>query len=145
MRVDPEKERAKAWHLRLEGHSLSEIARMLGVSAMTVHRDVKWCQENLPGAYEGAAQLREMSLQRLDRQYRQLEPLRESGDVPAHRVSVQIMDTQAKLTGAYAPTQVQATVSVSPAFASALEALATEVDQEAAQIIEGEVVEAEGY
>lgn len=107
--------RVESWKMRIQGWPPYEIAEHFKVSVQTTYADLRWAQENLSSAIDSAEELRRLSLERLDKQYQQLATLRaraeEIGDGP-HRTSVYIMDMQAKLLGAYAPSKVDGSVVV---------------------------------
>lgn len=93
--------RIGVWHLRLQGFVIFEIAKQLGLSTSVVHDDLNWCRQNLAVARDGIEELADLSLERLEMQYRQLAPLREMRNEAGHRLSLNIIDLQAKLMGLY--------------------------------------------
>jgi hypothetical protein len=102
--------RMNVWRLRMQGMMHIDIAEELAVSPQTVLNDLVWILENLPPTYHSAIHFRRISMEQLERMFYQLEPVR---DTPiGSRASVAIKDMQAKLLGAYAPTKVNADLSV---------------------------------
>lgn len=118
--IDPSDEttlrRLKAWKLRLHGYSHEDIADALEVGIATAYRDIRWCIDNLPPAFESAEDFRRISLKRLEQQVTRLITRLQSGasenpDV-TERVLIAVQDTQAKLLGAYAPSRIDSSVTV---------------------------------
>jgi Putative ATPase subunit of terminase (gpP-like). len=95
------KTRVKAWMLRLQGYQPAEIATACRIELPTVYKYLRWARDNLPSAIDGAEDFIRVSYDRLEIQYRQLERGRAEGNELAHRVSVSIIDQQAKLLGIY--------------------------------------------
>jgi transcriptional regulator len=95
--------RLQVWRLRIQGWPYEDIARKLGVTNATVCTDLQWCMKNLPATYDTVADFRVVALRRLE------DWIREADDIS---VRVKLLDTQAKLLGAYAPVRVDAGVQV---------------------------------
>lgn len=141
--------RARVWKMRIMGYSVAEIAEELKCAFGTAHGDIKWCLKNYPPAYESADELRHVSLERLDAQYRRVlsprprydeqanvvgyDPPMERGELIAQRA----LDMMHKLLGAYAPTRVETGVTQrepSPALLGKIEAARAEVKRRAAEL-----------
>jgi len=91
------------------GHSIEQVADLLGISIATAWRDLRWCLDNVPAAYENAEDYRRVSLRRLDEMIRRHQlSTSDAGD----RTILAVADMQAKLLGAYAPSKVDASVTV---------------------------------
>lgn len=93
------KRRIEAWRLRIQGYSAGEVAKKQKVSLAMIYKDWEWGKTHLPVAMANAEDFKHVSLERLEQQYRQLSAARNRADDSAHRVSLAILETQAKILG----------------------------------------------
>jgi hypothetical protein len=100
--ADPEyKARWECYSKRLQGWSVAQLAEEQYCSPQLIYLYLQWCMEQLPALKDFMEEFTTLSLSRLDMQYRQLAIARAKGDVIAHKVSLDIIDQQAKLVGAH--------------------------------------------
>lgn len=96
-----DKKRWEAYSLRIQGFSVNQIAQQYGVSTQLVYAYWDWCSRQLPEVKEYLDDFVNISVQRLEAQYRQLAIARAKGDIIAHKVSADLIDQQGKLLGAH--------------------------------------------
>lgn len=99
--------------MRVDGYTYQQIADLEDMPISLVVNDITWCKDHLPEAYNNAADLRRLSLERADALIQSLIPRARGGNTRAAEVIISIMDYQAKLIGAYAPKQIDNTMQVS--------------------------------
>ncbi len=95
------KKRWEAYSLRVQGFSVNQIAQQFGVSTQLIYVYWDWCSKQLPEVKEYLDDFVNISVQRLEAQYRQLAIARAKGDIIAHKVSADLIDQQGKLLGAH--------------------------------------------
>jgi hypothetical protein len=93
--------RVDAWKLRIQGYRPPDVAAAMGVSEVTVHAWFNWMRENYPLPIASLEDFMRLSISRLEEQYKQLEQGRKNQDPQAQRVSLAIIDQEAKLLGAH--------------------------------------------
>jgi hypothetical protein len=91
--------RYEAWRMRVQGYSAPAIAAQLGVSVVMAYKYLEWVKTEHPEIV--VQDFLQITLERIETQYLQLEPARLRNDVMAHRVSKELMDMEAKLLGMY--------------------------------------------
>ena len=96
-----EKIRWDVYSKRIQGWSVADLAVDYACSPQLIYAYLDWCHEQLPSLKDYLKEFTTLSLQRLDMQYRQLAIARAKGDLLAHKVSLDIVDQQAKLVGAH--------------------------------------------
>jgi len=94
-----EKIRWEAWSLRIQGWSADMIAEKFGRSRQLIYSYWDWCKSQLPYVKDQMEEFQQVSLARLEAQYRQLAILRARGDLLAQKVSMDIIAQQAKILG----------------------------------------------
>lgn len=95
------KKRWEAYSLRVQGFSVSQIAEQFGVSTQLVYAYWDWCSKQQPDVKQYLDDFVNISVVRLEAQYRQLAIARAKGDIIAHKVSADLIDQQGKLLGAH--------------------------------------------
>lgn len=104
-------QRIRCYELRMAGHTITEIARMTGLSRTTVHTRIT---EEVTERVEPWAVLhRQMQLDRIESYLSTLDTQIAAGapGIPRHiEVAIKAMERQAKLLGLDAPAQVEATL-----------------------------------
>ena len=102
--------RAKAFDLRMKGHSFRDIGRELGISHAAAHKHVQKGLENLAKTNEERATfLLLMEGARLDRLHQGCWDAAASGDLQAIDRVLKLMERRAKLFGLDAPNKVAQT------------------------------------
>jgi len=96
-----EKIRWDCYSKRIQGWSVADLAEEYACSAQLIYLYLEWCQEQLPSLKDYLKEFTTLSLQRLDMQYRQLAIARAKGDIIAHKVSMDLIELQSKLTGTH--------------------------------------------
>lgn len=96
-----EKQRWDMFAMRLQGFSVQDIAIEYERSVALIYAYLEWCTKQLPKLKDYMQEFTTISMQRLEAQYRQLAIARAKGDILAHKVSLDIIDQQAKLAGAH--------------------------------------------
>ena len=96
-----ERQRWDAFAMRLQGFSVQDIAMQYDKSVPLIYLYLDWCAKQLPKLKDYIQEFTVVSMQRLEVQYRQLGIARAKGDLLAHKVSLDIIDQQAKLAGAH--------------------------------------------
>lgn len=97
-------------NLRRQGHTIREIAVLLGVSANTVWRDLKTTITDIPR--QEAEELRQQEVQRLDNLQRAIWEKATSGDLQAIDRCVRIIERRCKLLGLDLPPQMNVSAAV---------------------------------
>ncbi len=92
--------RAKVVDLRVEGHSIRDIATKLGCSVGTVHSDLEAVLiRTFDESEDRVRRERELSLRRLDVATKGIMPKVKTGEAEAARALVRIEERRAKLEG----------------------------------------------
>lgn len=104
--------RSNVWRLRVLGYSQTAIATELKIAQQTVSDDLKWCREHLPSVFETIVDFRNVSLARLEHLILKLLTNDQIAIGDQVRAVAGLVDLQAKLLGGYAPTKVDAAVTV---------------------------------
>lgn len=100
--------RNRAWELRKAGASYRAIARELGVSRDTAHKDVLHESRILIArTQETAEEARKLDTERLDGMLLAIAPKIREGNIAAIGQGVRILERRAKMFGYDAPTQVE--------------------------------------
>ena len=102
---DDARNTAETLQLRSQGLTYREIGERLGVDASTAQRRVKKALSEIP--FESVKDLRTLEGDRLDALTKALWPKAMSGDVPAVRGVLSVMDRRAKLFGLDMPHTVE--------------------------------------
>jgi len=102
----------KAWELRLAGHSITQIARTLGVSigqaSMDVSRAFAEYREQMA---KEAAEVARLDLARLDEILKALWPAVQQGDTKAVAQAINVLGRRARILGYEAATKQEVTVT----------------------------------
>lgn len=93
--------RLQCFLLRVQGYTAAAIAQKLGVGRVTVHDAVKWCYENVDLAQEMRENGLILSLARLEEMYLILSERRENADPVGIRLSMDIIELEAKILGLF--------------------------------------------
>jgi len=96
---DSEKIRWEAWSLKVQGYSADAIAEKFGRSRQLIYSYWEWCKKQLPYVKDQMEEFQQVGIARLEAQYRQLAIARARGDLFAHKVSLEIIEQQAKVLG----------------------------------------------
>lgn len=95
------KKRWEAWSLKIQGFSAQEIAARMEVSWQLIYTYWDWCGRQVPELKQIMQEFSELTISRLEAQYRQLAIARSRGDILAHKVSLDILDQEAKILGVH--------------------------------------------
>jgi len=104
-----EERRRQAWAMYLAGEtSRRAIARALGISHTQVQRYINTTLAEVQAETKAMAeQVREVELQRLDTQLRNLWPQVLRGNLKAHEVALRVADRRSRLLGLDAPQRIE--------------------------------------
>lgn len=113
-----------AVEMRTKGHTLAQIADVVGVSLQAVHQAVtQYLEATRAVTREAAEDIRRLELDRLDRVLAVVGPMAEGGDLQAVDRLLRIQERRASLLGLDAPKAQLVAVDARPDTVRALMAL----------------------
>lgn len=107
-RLSTKQKEARALELRIGGASYQQIADAMGIKGgrSAAHKMVKRALDAIPA--EGATELRQVELARMDELEMRLRARLRSGDVSVANALLRLSDQRAKLTGMYQSPEIGA-------------------------------------